>query len=226
VYTAAQQGGQLIQQLSLFSTRKTIPQGLKTALRLVVDEEEKRLQKAWGQAIVLKVLVPSGLADVSIDVDSLRLVLGKLLDNAHEAINGTGTVTLSARPVRLTRADCLGLLGKACPGSYLEIAVADSGRGLSADGHKRIFVEPFYSTKPGHRGLGLVAVYGILHNYGGGIRLEDGAENGTLVRVYLPTLRRPDEATDGNRTGADGVLSSLQLCLATEGETRGKSSNG
>jgi signal transduction histidine kinase len=219
VYKAAQQGNQLLQQLSLFSTRKAAAAGSTTTLSILVAEEEKRFRKAWGEAVALEVRVPPDLPHLAIDVDSLRVLLDKLLNNAREAIRDTGSVLLSARPVHLTRADCLGLLGRACPGSSIEITVADSGDGLSAEARRRMFA-PFFTTKPGHRGLGLAAVYGILKNCGGGICLEQGPEKGTRARVYVPTVA----ARDGDRTREDGMLSS-PLCLATQGETRGKSSN-
>ena len=219
VYRSAQQGSQLLQQLSFFSTRKGAARSAATTLSLLVAEEEERLRKAWGEAVVLQVCLAPGLPPLAIDVDSLRVLLDKLLDNAREAIRGTGTVMLSAQPVDLTRQDCFALLGKACPGPHIEITIADSGDGLSAEAGGRMFA-PFFSTKSGHRGLGLAAVYGIVKNCGGGIRLEQGPDKGTRARLYLPTVA----ATEGNRTRGDGVFSS-QLCLATQGETCGKSSN-
>jgi signal transduction histidine kinase len=204
VYAAAQQGSQLTNQLSLFSTRRTAPQESITSLSFVLGAEAKRCQEAWGNAITLELLVPQQIPALSIDADSLRIILDRLLDNARAAISTTGTVTVSAREVALTREDCLELLGKACPGPYVEITVADSGCGFSADARRRILAEPFFSTKPRHRGLGLPSVYGLLMNYGGGIRLEHrrerepGAsatgENGTLVRIYLPTPEPTSEA--------------------------------
>jgi signal transduction histidine kinase len=218
VYRAAQQGSQLLQQLSLFSTRKGSVRGAATMLSLLVAEEAERLRKAWGEAVTLQVCLAPNLPPLAMDVDSLRVLLDKLLDNAREAIRGTGSVVLTAQALNLARKDCLALLGKASPGSYLEITIADSGDGLSTEARGRMFA-PFFSTKPGHRGLGLAAVYGIVKNCGGGICLEQGPDKGTRARLYLPTVA----ATEGDRTRADGVFSS-QLCLATQGETRGKSS--
>ena len=187
VYAAAQQGSQLLNQLGLFGMRKTPTQGPMTSLRSLWAQEEQRWRQAWGDAVTLQVQVPADLPALAIDADSLKIVLEKLVENAREAVGSGGTVAVSAQQVELTREDCLGLLGQARPGSYVEIAVADSGRGLSPEARRRVFAEPLFSTKPRHRGLGLASVYGILNSFGGGIRLDDGRESGTLARVYVPT---------------------------------------
>ena len=185
VFSAAQQGSQLTNQLSLFSTRRCASQDSMTFLTFLLGAEAKRWREAWGNAITLELLVPQDLPPVAIDAESLRLILDKLTDNARAAITGIGVVTLSARQVDLSGEDCLGMLGKARPGRYVELTVADSGCGFAPEARRRIFAEPFFSTKPRHRGLGLPSVYGLLMNFAGGIRLEHGA--GTLVRIYLPT---------------------------------------
>src|SRR4029079_6808191 len=66
--------------------------------------------------------------------------------------------------------------------------ITDTGCGLSPEVRRRIFAEPFFSTKPRHRGLGLAVVYGILRAHRGGIRVEQGAERGTVVHLYFPVV--------------------------------------
>jgi signal transduction histidine kinase len=192
-YAGAQHGSQLLNRLGQLSIRNSASQDLTTDLSVQLRETEERLRTAWGDAIRLEVQLPPSLPALAVDDEALRNLLDKLLENAREAISTTGKVSLSARLVELTKEDCLGLLGSACPGSFVEIAVADSGRGFSADARRRVFAEPFFSTKPRHRGLGLAAVYSLLANHGGGIRLEHGQRSGTVVRAYLPKSRRAVE---------------------------------
>jgi len=113
VYTAAQQGSQLINRLSYFSSRKAVRDGAKASLGPAADEEMHRLRQAWGDAIALEIAVPPDLPALAIDGESLRVLLHHLVENAREAIASTGTVRLAAREVELTRLDCLELLGKA-----------------------------------------------------------------------------------------------------------------
>jgi signal transduction histidine kinase len=207
VYTAAQQGGRLINRLSFFSTRKTVRDSVTASLRQAAEEQEHRLRQAWGDAIALEIQLPPDLPPLSIDVESLRVILGNLFENAREAIDSTGTVRLAARQIELTSQDCLGLLGKARPGGYVEVSVADSGRGFNEFARQRVLSEPFFSTKPRYRGLGLASVYGILSNHGGGIRLEYGAEKGSVVHVYLPCHRRATDVAsegEGEKVGQRG----------------------
>jgi signal transduction histidine kinase len=210
VYAAAQQGSQLIGRLSFFSTRKTVPPGLTTSLHRVLEEVAERWRQTAGDAVALKILVPPDLPALAIDGDSLRAILDKLFANACEAMDSRGTVLLSARPVELTRQDCLTLFGQAGPGSYVQISVADTGRGFSPAARQRVLAEPFFSTKPRYRGLGLASVYGILMNHGGGIRLEHGLERGSVVHVLLPCRQWAANAvSDGDRK------LSVDPCLAT-----------
>src|SRR5262249_4017338 len=70
---------------------------------------------------------------------------------------------------------------------YVELCIADDGPGLPTDSHAKLFREIFFATKPKHRGLGFLVVYGILRRFGGGMRIDPSAAGeGATVRVFLP----------------------------------------
>jgi signal transduction histidine kinase/CheY-like chemotaxis protein len=184
-YQATQQGTQLINQLTFLGKRST-PDSQPVSLAAVVEAERRRLEDTWSEGIELQVELADDLPCLAIDVESLRLVLAHLLENAREAAGSTGTVFLSAQRRELTAADCLDLFGRAAPGQHIEIRIADTGAGFSADARERVLAEPFFSTKPRHRGLGLPSVVSTLSLYHGGLRLEHGGDKGTAVSVYLP----------------------------------------
>jgi two-component system, NtrC family, nitrogen regulation sensor histidine kinase NtrY len=70
-------------------------------------------------------------------------------------------------------------------GALLHILVEDEGPGLSDTGN--LFV-PFYTTKPGGSGIGLVLTRQIAEGHGGGLDLENRADRrGALARLALPT---------------------------------------
>jgi len=186
VWQSAQQGARWVQKLHWFSRRR--PQHfLPASLPAVVSQEEARVRPAWHGAVVLTVDLPPQLPNLGLDAEALREILGQLLDNAREAIAGQGVVTFSARVTDLTDQDCLELLGNTAPGPHVEITIADSGCGFSPEARRRLFTEPFFSNKPRHRGLGLAVVYGILQTYRGGLRFGPDPEQGTVVRLFLPT---------------------------------------
>ena len=103
------------------------------------------------------------------DPDQLEQVLINLLRNAADAATETGG------GVRL---------GWRRDGSAVEIFVEDDGPGLSNTGN--LFV-PFFTTRPGGSGIGLVLSRQIAEGHGGSLTLENRAgEQGCLARLRLP----------------------------------------
>jgi len=103
------------------------------------------------------------------DPAQLRQALVNLIKNGLEAIDGDGRVTLAARRVD----------------DGLEIIVADTGPGLSAEQRAHLFV-PGFTTKASGSGLGLTIVERIVHDHGGTIVAEAAEGGGTRFRIRLP----------------------------------------
>ena len=78
-------------------------------------------------------------------------------------------------------------------GSYVELAVTDSGPGIEPRVLERMF-EPFFSTKEVGQGsgMGLAMVHGIVHEYGGHVQVDTGAAEGTTMRVWFPAWFAPE----------------------------------
>lgn len=116
-------------------------------------------------------------------IESLILNLGL---NARDAIGKNGKIILSAMPRDLGSNDIAAMMMKVCPGKYLELVVSDNGKGISDEVFEKIF-EPFFTTKEEGKGtgLGLPAVYGIVREHGGTMKIETSA-GGTSFRVYFP----------------------------------------
>jgi two-component system, NtrC family, nitrogen regulation sensor histidine kinase NtrY len=113
--------------------------------------------------------VDSALSVVSIDGEQVKRALINLLDNAVEATDAPGRVTVSAQAVN----------------GHLEIQVADTGRGIPPESKKKLFL-PYYSTKGRGTGLGLAIVHRIVTDHQGSIRVEDNVPTGTVFTVELP----------------------------------------
>ncbi len=113
--------------------------------------------------------VDSSLATVWIDGEQVKRALINLLDNAVEATEAPGRVTVFAHPVD----------------GHLEIQVTDTGRGISPDAKEKLFL-PYYSTKGRGTGLGLAIVHRIVTDHQGSIRVEDNTPQGTVFTVELP----------------------------------------
>jgi CheY-like chemotaxis protein len=115
----------------------------------------------------------------------MQQALGKILENAVEAIQGEGHIKVQTRNLELSE-PTQDHTAKLTPGNYVCVEVSDSGAGIAPDVMPRIF-EPFFTTKgPPHRGLGLTWVYGIITNHGGAVAVSSQPGAGASVRIYLP----------------------------------------
>lgn len=185
VLRAAQHGVQFTQQLHQFSRCGMCTAG-PTPLDQVILEEEARLRTDLEPGIDLQITVPADLPAVAMDPDLLRQAVGHVLDNAREALGGKGTMTLVAQRCERNGNAPPNLLGQPIQGPCLEIRVTDSGPGLSAEARRRLFTDPFFTTKPRHRGLGLAVVYRILNAHRGCFHLDSRPNEGTAVHLFLP----------------------------------------
>jgi signal transduction histidine kinase len=169
------------------------------AVPLAISKEETRLKPITPLGVRFEKEFSANLPPVAVEAGPLQIVLGHLLENAVEACPQGGVVRVSARPVELTDADARGYLGRVGVGGYLQITVSDTGPGIKPEVRRRLFVEPFFTTKVRHRGLGLAIAYRVLCSHRGGIQLEPvpAPGTGTQVRVVLPlaTARPPVLAT-------------------------------
>jgi two-component system nitrogen regulation sensor histidine kinase NtrY len=114
--------------------------------------------------------VEDGASPAWLDGEQVRRALINLLDNAVEATDAPGRVTVSARR----------------DNGHLEIRVADTGRGIPPDSKEKLFL-PYYSTKGRGTGLGLSIVHRIVTEHQGSIRVEDNRPQGTVFTMELPT---------------------------------------
>src|SRR5690606_31160022 len=105
--------------------------------------------------------------------------------NARDAMDGSGTIQ-----VRLglgeVRSEACASCRQPIDGHYLVLSVTDNGPGIDAGVMERMF-EPFFTTKEVGKGsgMGLATVHGIVHEYGGHVRVETRAGGGTSFHVLL-----------------------------------------
>jgi two-component system nitrogen regulation sensor histidine kinase NtrY len=115
------------------------------------------------------------LPNVEIDSAQISRAIGNLLENATTAVleanNSLKKVTI-----------------KTCYDPDVHIAtldIADTGEGIPPKIKERLF-EPYFSTKKGGTGLGLVIVNRIISDHNGFIRVRDNKPFGTVFSIELP----------------------------------------
>ncbi len=78
------------------------------------------------------------------------------------------------------------------------VRISDEGPVIRDKYRRKMFVEPFFTIKVRHRGLGLSIVYRVLSAHRGGARVEAVSNRGTTVCIVLPLAARiPDSAVIG-----------------------------
>ncbi|HEX6035882.1 MAG TPA: GAF domain-containing protein [Anaerolineales bacterium] len=112
------------------------------------------------------------LPTVTAGGQSLTFVFRNLLENAIAAMNGNGSILIQ---------------GAQLP-EVVEIAITDSGPGISAELHNQIFELNFSRTgaQPGKLGFGLWWVKTLMTRLGGSVTVESDGQHGTTFRLRLP----------------------------------------
>ena len=176
-----------LHQLSRSGQCKPQPSSVSQA----VNQEAARLRAAILNPADVRIDIPVMLPAVRIALEPLAAAIGHLLANAIEATPAAGLVEVSAREIVLSPIHALAFHGDIAPGPYVEITVQDTGVGMKAEMLAKLFAEPFVTTKPRHRGLGLAIVYRVLLAHGGGISIDSKPNIGTVAKIVFPLTTTP-----------------------------------
>ena len=128
------------------------------------------------------------LLNMSCSPTHIKKILMNLVANASEAIEGSGTVTISTTNRYLD--EPLKGYEDVNTGEYVLLTVSDDGSGISSEDLERIF-EPFYTKKIMGRsgtGLGLAVVWNCMQDHDGYINVKS-SEKGTVFELYFPVTR-------------------------------------
>ncbi len=186
---AADRAATITGQLLAFSRRQILRPEVLDLNQLVRGLEPMLRQVLGGDRFFVTDLAKD-VGRVRADPGQMEQVLINLALNARDALPTAGTLTVRTcnAVVAPVGADATSEEGPA-PGSYVVLAVADTGYGMDAATRARMF-EPFFTTKPPGQGtgLGLATVFGIVRQSGGSIRVESTPGQGTTFSVFLPKV--------------------------------------
>jgi PAS domain S-box-containing protein len=166
---AATAGQALVSQLLAMGSRQTLDtQVLDLNERL--EEMRGLLHDVAGSDVELVLRLGADVERVTADSDQLEKVIVDLALHARANMPYGGTLSVETANVDFSRN---GRSRRTGGGRHVMLAVSDTGGADHDEGGERL-------------GLGLAAVYGVVHQCGGSIGVESEPEVGTTVRIYLP----------------------------------------
>ncbi len=182
----------LVRQLLAF-TRKQVLQPRVLDLNATLDEMEPTIRHVLFEEVVLVLKKDPSSPRIRADRSQLEQAILNLAANANDSMPDGGTLTISTSCETLDEAGAAAHDGLAA-GPHTVLTVADLGVGMPPEVIERAF-EPFFTTKDPAMaaGLGLSAVFGIVKQSGGDIRVESTQGQGTTFRIWFPNVEAPSD---------------------------------
>jgi two-component system sensor histidine kinase HydH len=170
-----------------------IPVDMNAAVRRTVQILSSQITDG---AVDVQLGLAEPLPRTRIDPEKFRQVLMNLMQNAIQAMDGHGKITVSTSVRRTGRARMPSFDGPAPQASrrsvaedteQVEVSVRDTGPGISPKVLRNLFI-PFFTTKTEGTGLGLAISQSIVRNAGGTIEVHSQPGAGTTFTIVLPCL--------------------------------------
>ncbi|MEM6457204.1 MAG: ATP-binding protein [Acidobacteriota bacterium] len=175
VETIVREVGTMKSMVDEFSRFARMPQPQPRAVDLIgLIEETVGLYRGLKAGVTVAAQIDPDAAQAWFDPDQLKSVLINLLDNALNAVESPGAITVSTRLATGADGDPAVLL-----------SVADTGHGISPETRDKLFL-PYFSTKGRGTGLGLAIVQRIVSDHGASIWVDDNQPRGAVFSIRLP----------------------------------------
>jgi signal transduction histidine kinase/CheY-like chemotaxis protein len=193
---AVQRGGALTSRLLAFSRRQRLA-ARPTDINALLQELITLASSTLGRRVQVSAELNEALWPAMVDPSQVEAAILNLCLNARDAMPEGGRLTISTANVTVQPFGTEA--GSHCdltPGCYVQVAISDTGVGMTPEVKARAF-DPFFTTKgPGAgSGLGLSQVYGMARQSGGGVTIDSEPGHGTRVTLYLPRAQAVEAAT-------------------------------
>lgn len=187
VIDAGVRGRELVKQMLTYS-RQTEQEKKPLRLSSIIKECLRLLRASVPTTVSIRLDVESESGVILGDPIQIQQVLMNLATNAAHAMRGKGgslEIALSDFSISSSEEGCHGIE----PGTYVRLAVKDTGTGMSPEIMEKIF-DPFFTTKKVGEGtgLGLSVVLGIVKQSRGYITVESQLGKGSTFTVYFPKI--------------------------------------
>lgn len=121
------------------------------------------------RGMIVETEVAPEVPELLLDAGQMKQVFYNLARNAMQAVDERGVLTIRAEREE----------------DAVVISFRDNGCGIALEDLPRV-TEPYFTTKAGGTGLGLMIVHRIVREHGGRMEIESRPGQGTTVRLRLP----------------------------------------
>ena len=186
IVRAGNRAQDLVRQLLAFCRKQPL-QFQAINMNALLEDFEKLLRRTLREDIKLQWDLDPSVPHIQGDTGQLEQVIMNLAVNSQDAMPQGGTLTIKTAAMELD-AGAAKEKAELAAGSYVVLAISDTGAGMDANTRDHLF-EPFFTTKEKGKGtgLGMATAYGIIKQHGGSIRVYSEAGVGTTVKIFLPS---------------------------------------
>jgi signal transduction histidine kinase/ActR/RegA family two-component response regulator len=213
---AAERASALTRQLLTLSRRELARPEVFSANALL-EGIDALLRRSIMESCTLELVLDPELPATEMDRPQLEQAILNLALNGRDAMPLGGTLRIETRRRVVSAGEPVEGL---TPGTYVEIAVSDTGVGMSTDVRDRAF-EPFFTTKPrgSGTGLGLPTVHGIVTGSGGAVTIESEEGLGTTISLYVPAIDEHPRETSAPGPSREAAGRDEVVLVAEDEET-------
>ncbi len=186
VLEASHRGQEIISRILTFG-RRHHPDFSLIQVRATIDNVLSLLKPTIPASVTIRFIVNiTGDCTIMGNQTQLHQVIVNIINNAVDAMDGEGTIT-----IKLDRVSADNALLKQFPDvhstSYCKIEISDTGYGMDQSTIERIF-EPFYTTKEVGKGtgLGLATVHAIIKEHQGETLVTSQIGHGSTFSLFIP----------------------------------------
>jgi len=189
IQKAAGHAFELTKQLLLFSRDENV-KTTEIDLNTTVTSTLKIIKSAVGENIQITTNLDPELYVVRADNQQIERIIINMAINARDAMPDGGALDIQTSNVVFTSKDTTAN-PSVFAGTYVCLAITDSGSGMTDDVKNHIF-EPFFTTKGRSKGtgLGLASTYATIQRYNGWINTYSEIGEGTTFKIYIPASNK------------------------------------
>ena len=170
--TIIEETGTLKSMVDAFSSFARMPPGkpVTSDINAVIDKAAS-IYRSDGDGFHIDKHLASGIPEVEVDPDQMKMVFVNLINNAIDALDGRGRLDVTSRYDKSR--------------NTVVVEFADDGPGIPAEVKEKLFI-PYFSTKKKGTGLGLAIVHRIVSDHNGTISVADNHPQGARFTIELP----------------------------------------